>query len=594
LQNIISKRIFKLALLGMIFIALLTLTVPGAVAQQAVMDPNTFYFATIQEPTTLDPAVVYDGSDRITRLTYESLLNYRGNTFEVEANLAESWEFSPDFKVYTFHLKEGVTFHDGTPFNAEAVKFSLTRMLRIGKGMAWAFKMVLGKWNETKIDILDTYTIRMTLKYPYPAFLTMMASRYAGPIISPSVMQHEVEGDLAQKWAYENTIGTGPYMLEKWTRKVEIVLVKNPNYWKGWEGKHVERVVMKIVPEASTQRLMLEQGEIDSATHITIDDLDALKSNPNIKVVETKGLSTFNFFVLMNTRKGLLQDIRLRQALSYAFDYEGTVNVVFKGLATQAIGPMPQSMPFHNKGVFVYDRDVDKAKELLADAGYPNGGFTLSIAYFAGQDWAMRILGVLTSNLGELGIKLEPVPLTWSAMMDKLVNQETAPDLNIADWWPDYPDADSFITGMCEYYFWGGRTDKDYLYFNSTLQDLLYAASSEVDTAKRQQMYYQAQDMLVQDAPGIWVLDLSLPVALRKEVQGYVYNAMYEMTYTVYNMWKQAPVTTATTATTTITPTAPVPAEQPALPMEYIAGIVLAIVIVVVAVAVYRKRRSKA
>jgi len=577
-------RKILLFLIAVTFVILLT--APGALAQMAKDDMKTFYFGTIQEPTSLDPATIWDGSDRITRQIYDTLVNYKGSTFEPEPNLAKSWEVSSDFRVYTLHLQQGVTFSDGTPFNAEAVKFSITRMMKIGKAVAYAFKMMMGKWNETQMAILDPYTIRITLKSSFPAFLGLLGSRYAAPIISPSVMQHEVGGDLAAQWAIDHAIGTGPYMLDHWTRKVEVVLVENPNYWKGWDGNHVERIVEKIIPEPSTQRLMLESGELDAATHITMDDLAQLRNNPDINIVDTTGYSTFDFFVLMNTNKGPLKDIRLRQALSYAFEYDGCINTVFSGFAIQSVGPIPIAMQYPNQNLFVYHRDMAKAKELMTEAGYPNGGLTLSITYMSGQDWAMKILGVLTSNLGELGITLQPIPLTWSAMIDKITNQDTAPDMSVVDWWPDYPDIDGHVTGLSEQYFWGGRAPKDYWYYNSTLIELLANAAVEPDPAKRKDMYIRAQQIFIADAPAIWVLDLSLPVPLRKEVHGYVYNSMYEMTYTVYNLWKEPvskPVTTESTTTA---------APSQAFPMEYVLGIAV-VIIAIVGIAIYRRKSKK-
>jgi peptide/nickel transport system substrate-binding protein len=591
-MNIRKRLTSKLVILGVLFIVLIAFNVPGAHAQGvAASDTKTFYFATIQEPTTLDPAVVYDASDRATDPIYESLGTFRGSSsFDIKPSLAVSWDISPDYKVYTFHLRQGVTFHDGTPFNADAVKFSLTRMLRIGKGLAWAFKLVMGKWNETHIDVLDPYTVKITLKFSYPGFLGLISSPHGAPIISPSVMQHELNGDLGQAWATENTIGTGAYMLDHWTHKVEVVMVKFPNYWGGWEGNHVDRVVLKLVPEPSTQRLLLEQGDVDSATHITLDDMNVLRNNSAITIVESKGKSMFNFFVGMNTEKGLLKDIRIRQALSYAFDYEGTVKDAFKGFAAQSVGPMAASVPYWDKNVFVYHRDLNKAKELLAEAGYPNGGFTLTINYFAGQDWGMRILGVLTANLGELGIKLQPNGLAWSAMMDALMSQKSAPDMQIMDYWPDYPDPDSFLAGELDYWFWGSRPAADYFYYNSTVLQLLNAASSEIDTTKRAQLYSQIQDMVVANCPAIWVLDIAVPVPLRKEVHGFYYNALYELAYQPYLIWKEAVATpVGTSAITSVTPAG----MQPAFPWEYIAGVVLAIVIVAGGLIAYRRTKSK-
>jgi len=410
--------------------------------------------------------------------------------------------------------------------------------LTLGKGLAWAFKMVLA---PEGIEVLDEYTIRFTLKQSYSAFLSMTASRYAAGIICPkSVEENEKDGDLAHEWANENMCGTGPYKLKEWVRKQEVVTVKNPDYWRGWEGKHFETVVMQIIPEAATQRLMLEQGEIDAALHIGIDDLDALKQNSDIKIMGAEpGQSTFNFFVNMNTRKGLLQDPKIREALSYAFSYSECIEDAFKGQASQAIGLLPAAMPYHDKDLFVYQRNLDKAKSLLADAGYADGGFTLTVGYMAGQDWGMRILSVLTSDLAELGISLDPQPKTWSAMMDSLVSQDTAPDLVIVDYWPDYLDSGGLLSGICEYYFWGGREEADYWYYNQELVDLLSEASLETDPDRLEQILKRSQEILVEDMPAIWVLDLLYKTAIRSNVNGFQYNSMLEMTYNVYDMWKE-------------------------------------------------------
>lgn len=493
----------------------------------------TFTFATSQEPSTLDPAAVYDGSDRITRLVYESLLQYKGATGEVEPCLAESYQVSPDGTTYTFKLRQGVTFHDGTPFNAEAVKFSFNRMLSLGKGLAWAFKMVM---DDKTVQVVDDFTVRFVLKKPYPAFLGMVASRYAAPIISPSVAKQEKDGDLGAEWAKENTIGTGPYMLDKWVRNQEVVLKKNPTYWRGWEGKHFGQVVMKIVPEPSTQRMLLEQGDVLAATHITADDIAALRSNPDIRI-EQPEKSNFGFFIGMNCNRKPFNDKKVREALSYAFPYQDTVDKAFLGQASRAVGPLPAAVPGHNPNIKVFETDMEKAKQLLAEAGYPKGGFTVKVTYMQGQDAGTRIFNVLAATLTELGIKVEAQPLTWSAMVDQLTSQDTAPDLVIGDWWDDYPDPDSYLGGMTGSFFWTSKDPANQFYSNQKINEILGQAAFEPDSAKRNELYTQVQEMLVEDMPAIWVLDQLQPVAMRANVKGFQYNPYYLMTFNVYSMY---------------------------------------------------------
>ncbi|MDQ7793987.1 MAG: ABC transporter substrate-binding protein [bacterium] len=494
---------------------------------------DTLIIGSSQEPTTLDPAIVYDGSDRITRLIYESLLDYVGSTAEVQAHLATDWRVSPDGKVYTFELRDDVQFHDGTPFNAEAVKFSFDRMTKIAKGMSWAFRMVLAE-----VKVTAEYTVEFHLKKPYPGFLGMVANRYAAPIISPSIMQHEKDGDLAQGWAHDNAIGTGPYKLVNWTKKQELTLVKNDDYWRGWPQKHISRVVYKILPDSATQRMMLERGDIHTATHIGIDDIIVLMDHPEIRI-EPAPTSNFNWFLLLNTQKGVFADRRLREALSWAFPYDETVRHVFRGQATQSVGPVPFGVPGHEPDLFQYHRDLDRAKALMAAAGYPNGGFKVTITH-GDNDWARKILEMTISTLGELGITAETKPLVWGAMLDNMASQDTAPDIVVADWWDDYPDPDAFLGGMADAFWWGGREAADYFYVNPEVQDLLGEAAFEADPARRVDLYRRAQELMVADCPGVWIMDYLYATPFRKNVYGYVANPYYIMSYNVYGMWIEA------------------------------------------------------
>jgi len=492
--------------------------------------------ADARDPSTLDPAQVYDGSDRFTFQMYETLLRVKDASAEVIPWLAEDWDVSDDFQTYTFYLKEGVTFHDGYPFNADAVKFSLDRMISLGKGLSWAFKMVM---DENSVEVVDEYTVRIQLTNPYPAFPGMIASKYGAPIISPGVMEHEVDGDMGLEWANHNSAGTGPYKLFEWKPKEEVSMVRFEDYWQGWDGNHIDRLIFKNVPDPTSRRLMLETGEASFAVYLNFEDVPLLEANPDFKVVRsTPGESTFNYFILMNTRQGPLTDIKIREAISWAFPYQDTIQEVFMGMGAQAIGPLPQVMPNHNKDLFVYHQDLDKARDLLAEAGYPGGeGLTLSIAYSQGGETGENLYEIMAATLTDLGIEVEGRPYTWGAMMDNLVSQETAPDLNVADWWPDYPDPDSFLGGITEYFLWGGRDEADYYYYNEELKQLLLDAAFETDTNKRRDMYYRAQEIMVEDIAAVWVFDEDSFVTMDASLQGFVHNPFYIMIPDFYQMW---------------------------------------------------------
>lgn len=496
---------------------------------------DTLILVANQDPTLLDPAVVYDGSDRITRLMYETLVEYEGSSVaELKPHLATEWSVSDDGLVYTFKLREGVTFHDGTPFNADAVKFSFDRAMKIGKGFTWAFGPILDE-----VKVADPMTVEFHLKRVYPSFLYMLANRYASPIVSPSIMEHEKEGDLAEDWMKENAIGTGPYMLTKWTRGEEVLLDYYPDYWQGWTDRNIKHVVYKSLVDPATERQMLERGEAHSATYISIEDLHAMEPNPDIKIVQAEpGTSNFNWFILFNTRKGIFADKRAREALSWAFPYEGCVEVAFEGLANQSVGPLPTGSPDHGGDqLFMYHQDMDKAKEILGELGLLDSGQTIRVTY-GDHEWGNKLLELLSTTLAELGFKVEAMPLGWSAMFEDMANQETAPDIVIGDWWDDYPDSYSGLGGIADWFWWGsGREEADYFYYNAEVQRLLQEGDLLTDPAERKEAIARAQELIIEDIPAIWAFDYLYAMPMRKNLHGYVWNPYYIMTYNVYDMY---------------------------------------------------------
>ena len=545
-----NKSVYRITLLFFVFVMIITActsqteapittaeTQPTTVA--ATQPPeyiDTFTFATSQEPTLVDPAIVYDGSDRITRLIYESLLNYKGSSVsELEPSLATEYTVSADGLTYTFKLRQGVTFQDGTPFNADAVKFSFDRMIKIGKGFAWAF------WMLKEVNVVDEFTVDFVLTQQFPFFPTLIANRYGSPIVSPSVMQHEVDGDLAETWLQEHAIGTGPYMLTKWERQQSLVLDYYPGYWRGWTDKNIKHVIALIIPESSTMRQMLERGEIMSANYPGVDDTISLMNNPKITVVQApKNSSNFNWFILFNTRKGVFQDIKVREAVSWAFPYENIVNVAFKGQSSQSFGPLPDGEPGFATDLMQYHQDMEKARQLLTEAGVQPGS-EIKVTY-GNHDWGIKLLDALTVTLSDLGFKVTSEALGWSAMTENMANQETAPDLVIADWWDDYPDGVGYIQGVAGQFWWGGgREEKDYFYYNQQVVDLLNTADAEVDLTKRYEILHQAQELMVEDIPAIWAFDYYAAIPFENNIKGYVFNSHYIYTFNMYDMWIEKP-----------------------------------------------------
>ncbi len=491
--------------------------------QGAAGDTQTLTVLTPNDTQTLDPAVNYDFSGGFFLINcYEGLVKAVGsNEAKITPALAESWEITPDGLTYTFHLRKGVKFHDGTPFNAEAVKYSFERLLKINMGAVANFNSI------DKIDAVDEQTVVFTLKAPFNSFLSALTSMWGPVIVSPTAVKaHEKDNDMGQAWLTENEAGTGPYMVEKWDRNQQLTLVRYPDYWGGWGDKYLERIIIRFVPETTTMRLEIEKGDADMAVGMSSnEDLDALAKTPDVTVEEFPALSIRE--VRLNTTKAPLTDVKVRQALAYSFDYDQAANGILGGHAVRLDSVTAKNVVGYYKPSFMYTKDLQKAKELLTEAGYPNGGFSLDYIWLSGLDIDRQIGEMWQADLKTLGIdlKIQEMPLnTW---WDAQGHPETAPQMMMGQWGLDYADATSQIWLM---YYSGNfpPTGSNYFYYkNDKVDKLIEQARVEGDQAKKDSLYQQAVEMIYTDSPEIWAMQTNERIVHRSNVFGYQYNLSY-------------------------------------------------------------------
>jgi len=484
---------------------------------------KTLIVLTPNDTQTLDPAVNYDFSGGYFLLNcYEGLVKAEGSAeAKIVPSLAESWEISPDGLTYTFKLRQGVKFHDGTPLNAEAVKYSFERLLALKMGAVANFTSI------DKIEAVDDSTVKFILKEPFGSFLLALTSMWGPVIVSPTAVKaNEKENDWGQAWLAENDAGTGPYKVEKWERNQQLNLVRNPDYWGGWGDKYLERIIVRFVPETTTMRLMIEKGDADMAIGMSSnEDLDALAKTSGVVVEEATAMSIRE--VRINTTKEPLTDVRVRQALAYTFDYDQTANVILGGHAARLDSVTAKGVTGYYKPSFMYTKDLDKAKQLLTDAGYPDGGFSLDYIWLSGLDVDRQIGEMWQADLATLGIdlKIQEMPLnTW---WEAQGNPETAPQMMMGQWGLDYADATSQIWLM---YYSGNfpPTGSNYYYYkNEEVDKLLEQARKETDQAKKDDFYQQAVETIYTESPEIWAVQTNERIARRDNVMGYVYNLSY-------------------------------------------------------------------
>lgn len=489
-------------------------------------EPDELVIGKSGDTDSLDPAVtVTNNSWTATYPAYERLLKFKvvdgkGST-EVEGDIARSWSSSDDGKVWTFTLGDGHVFADGSPVNAAAVKFSFERVLKVGKGPADLFDQV------ASVDASDDHTVKFTLKAPFAPFLATLVDDGAS-IVNPKVMEHQVNGDLGQAYLSDHTMGSGPYQVASWEKSQQIVMTPNPH----WAGQLAfKKIVIRIIKDASARRLQLEKGDLDLIEDVPVDQLKALAAAPGVKVVDEPSFFV-TYLYLNNTRKPLDQ-VKVRQAISYAVDYKGIIDGILLGQGVQMRGDVPVGLWGHDDNSMQYSYDPAKAKALLAEAGV--GSLKLGYLY-AKTDPNWENIGlVLQQNLAPLGIKIEMQENAYPTMRDKLNKGDF--DIAVGNWTPDYADPSMFMN------FWfdsklHGLPGNRAFYTNHKVDELIRAAEIAPTEQARLKLYDEAQKITVEEAPYVLLFQRNYQFAMRDNVKGFVYNPMQLQIYNFATMSK--------------------------------------------------------
>ncbi len=459
-------------------------------------DDGILRIASWMTVTTWDPRASAADEPLFLASIYEPLLyaNAPGSAEPFTPCLATAWEVSDDGMTWTFTLREGVTFHDGTPFNAEAVKYSIEATQEMDLGAAYIWYPV------EKITVIDDYTVEMQCSYP-AALDRVATSMYGAWIFSPSTA-----GKDADWWNAPNAVGTGPYKLVSYAPNEETVFERNPDYWGGWTEGQAETVVMKYVDEPATQRQMLEAGEVDFVDGLSRDAIPTMQQNENVTILDIPSVQ--NMVVLFNTQNEPLDDVRVRQALSYAVNYEDVIAVATNGFAKQARGPLPYTLYPHDPNTPQYTYDPAKAKQLLAEAGYPDGGITLSMTYASDDAFGSKFAPVLKENFADVGVTLDLQPLLFEQQWAKAKGPaDDRQDLFELIWWPGFPDGYDSLYSLFhseEEPLWNMA-----YWSNPEYDDTIDTAFSEepVDPDNAQALYNQAQTLVVEEALALYLFD---------------------------------------------------------------------------------------
>jgi peptide/nickel transport system substrate-binding protein len=486
----------------------------------APQGPSAFTYSVNSEVMIgWDPATGYSNEVIALHNIYETLTRYNADTQQVEPVLAESWESSKDGLTWTFHLRDGVTFHTGNPLTAEAARAAIERTMEIGEGAAYIWGAV------KKIDAPDDLTLVFHLSYPSPLDL-VSSGTYSAYIYDTTASGGQ---DLADWFAEGNDSGTGPYTVSEYSPgdEIELRLEAYPDYWGGWDGDHYERYVFRVTPEANTAAQLLRAGEVSMVQRMSPQLWASFQGQDGFTTESAPSWQTL--LAMLNTSDGPLSNPTVRDAVTKAIDYEGII-AALEGAADPLSGVVPPGLWGHTDGL-EYQQNVDEARSQLQEAGFGPGGdpIDLELTYLKGDADEELVSTLIKSNLADLNVNVNVRGLQWQTQWDKgkSANPAERQDIFIFYWWPDYPDPVSWFYNLF-------RTEKDPFfnlayYSNPQLDSQIDEASVVAATDRDQatQMYGNMQQILYDDAPAIPLYTQVYQRAMLAQVDGFVDNPAY-------------------------------------------------------------------
>jgi len=531
------KKMVRLLSLGLILVfTVMALYACGEKEEKQAAAPeppksSTLVFGRGGDSVGLDPAYETDGNSfMVCDNIYEALVAYADESTALEPGLAKSWDISADGKTYTFHLQEGVKFHDGTPFNANTVVFSIGRMMKERNlkfnGQGWDLPAqerppeywVSMEMDDTigSIEAVDDYTVVFKLKRVEAPFLANMGMDFAD-IISPTAFLKNPKEFL------RNPVGTGPFKFVKWVKDDRIVLEKNKDYWDKSGGPYLDKLVFRSIPENSVRFLELKTGNIHICQFPNPADIDMASKDPNLILPTQPGMNV-GYLSFNHTKEPWKSNVNLRKAIAHGINRKAIVDNIYQGMGQVAKNPIPPTMWGYNTSVPGYAYDVDLAKEYLVKAGFPEGKGLGEITL-----WSMPVprpynpegqkIGVaMAADLKKLGITARIVSYDWGTYLKRQREQPEDMDLFQLGWTGDNGDPDNFLAVLFDGLASSSiRTQ----WHNKTYHDLMLKGKQTVDQATRTKIYEDALQLMFDECPVIPVAHSTVIWPSQKSVQNF-------------------------------------------------------------------------
>jgi ABC-type transport system substrate-binding protein len=519
---------------------LLAVSLSGCTDTTPQVTEKVLIFACAGDADKLDPADVTDGeSTARTDSIFEGLVEYKEGSAEIQACLATSWDISPDGKNMTFNLRKGVKFHDGTDFNADAVVFSFERQYNTshpyyeyGEWAYWGYMFS----DIQSVEKIDNYTVKIVLSRPNAAIMTSLAM-FTVAIVSPT------NAEVWKEDAFKHPVGTGPFKFVEWVKDDHITVEANKDYWRG--APKLDKVIYRVITDPSSRLLAIQAGEIQGMEYPDPASLGSIEADSDLKLLTAPGMNVG--YVAMNNgygyndtnhngmhdadepwvkTPGYFTNKSVRQAINYAIDKNSIVENLYKGTAIVAKNGMPPFMLGWNDAIVDYTYDPEKARELLTEAGYPNGFNTTLWVMPVSRPYMFdpaKIGEAIQSYLEDVNIHVEIYQIDWSTYLAK--TQAGEHPMCLLGWTGDNGDPDNFMNVLYgENQCTLGTAGNVAFYNNTEVQDLLSQALQNYDTNERARLYEEAQVIIHEDAPFVYLAHANQNLVFTKNVQGFVLN----------------------------------------------------------------------
>lgn len=506
------------------FAAFAALAMSTAIPAYAETPTDTLIQAwTIDDMISLDPAEVFEFSaSEIIGNSYETIIGYDiADVSKIFGVVAEDWTMSEDGKTMSFTIRQGKKFASGNDLTAEDVVFSLVRAVKLDKSPAF----ILGQFGltpdnvETMVKQTGDYSFELTMDQAYaPTFLLYCLTATVAAVVDKDLtMANEVDGDYGYNWLKTNYAGSGAFTIREWRANESVVLERNDNY--GGDKPALARAIYRHIPEAATQRLLLEKGDIDVARDLLPEEIEALSTNPDIKI--DAGVKGTIFYLALNQKNEFLSKPEVREAMKYLVDYQTIADTIVKG-------KMQVHQTFLPKGFLgeldsnPYALNVEKAKELLAAAGLPEG-FTVTMDTRNTPD-VTAIAQAVQQTMALAGITLEIIPGDGGQTLEKY--RARTHDIYIGNWGPDYQDPHTNATFARNPDNSDEAAAKPLAWRNAwDIPEMTVKADGAVlerDSEKRAQTYRELQEEHLKTSPFVIMFQETEIAALRSNVKGYI------------------------------------------------------------------------